>query len=160
MHNQTSSRTTNTIQSPSRRSSADLDRAPALKTASSDRGKEPPGTGDAPASTPASTQFRLAEDAFKPGDRVQASATIEVLSNRDDRVFVTARFQGNPTPVVIDSIWSNCAACDLHVGDDIHLEGKVRRINHGNARKWDTASVLFDGLNYAVALPLSDLEPM
>lgn len=131
-----------------------------LNPAAGETGKVPTDTEQRRLSEAASSQFRIAKGAFRPCDRVLASAEIELLSQRDDRVFITARFRGNPTPIVIDSIWSNCAVCDLHVGNEIRLAGKVRRINHGSAPKWDTASVLFDGLTYAVALPLRDLEPI
>ena len=97
---------------------------------------------------------------FRPLDRVAAKATVEAVVERDDRVFVTARFEGNPSPIVLDSIWTNCAVCDLSVGGEVRLAGQLKRINHGGASHWDTASILFDGTNHAVALPLVAVEQL
>ncbi|HEY9011623.1 MAG TPA: hypothetical protein VIN06_11440 [Devosia sp.] len=97
---------------------------------------------------------------IRTGDRVAATAVVELLANRDDRVFVTVRFEGSPTPVVLDSMWTNCPICDLEVGATVQLEGTLKGVNHGGDEKWDSFSVLFDGLGHAVAVPMSQVSPL
>lgn len=117
--------------------------------------KSPPGGSTIESFRQISGQGRI-----RTGDRVVATAVVELLGNRDDRVFMTVRFDGSPTPIVLDSMWSNCPICDLEVGATVQLEGTLKGINHGGDEKWDTFSILFDGLSHAVAVPMSQVTPL
>jgi hypothetical protein len=96
--------------------------------------------------------------ALKVGDRVAAEGLVAILSSQDDRILITVTFPGTPTPITLDSIWSNCAACDLQIGSKVRLAGQLERINDVGDTHWDTGSVRFDGLNYAIPLPMCEIK--